>query len=710
MNKYLSLFLLFFSTVVSVHAQTYNRCATMEHLEHAIAKDPAILERMQQVEEHTQKWLASGESEKEADIIRIPVVVHVVYTTSNPSSNISDEQVLSQIQILNEDFRRLNADSVNTPPVFIPFAADTEIEFCLAQRDPDGMPSNGIVRVPTNVNSFGVGSDAVKSSATGGADPWPSNDYLNVWVCDNLNGGTLGYAQFPGDNPLTDGVVVADHYFGNIGTVSAPFDLGRTATHEVGHWLNLRHIWGDGACFADDGVTDTPRASEAHYGCVSITTNTCTDSPTDYNDMPQNYMDYSDDDCFNLFTHGQSARMRALFTNGGLRESILNSDGCLPIILSANDVILEAIPEPSGAGNCTTVEPVIEFQNYGSTNLVFFNIQYFVDGGDVQTTFWVGDLPPVASSSFTLPPINVVDDGIVHTITVTLLDPNGLPDENLANNVITATFASFSAGEAPPIIEGFEAGDFPSDWEIENPDGNNTFTITTDAANNGDYSTFIDNFNNANTGNIDELVLPEIDLKNALYPVLEFYVAHAATSTTTISDELNIMLSTDCGNTFTTIRQLVNDELTTASVTDNAFLPNNGGWEQHTIQLSPYIGVRSAIIKFSHTRGNGNNLFLDDINIQVAGVGIDTPATTMDVQLYPNPAKSQAFLNFTLEQHQKVEWQVIDKTGRIVLAQTQQGQAGNNQIAIDINELTMGMYFVVLNNGQQNVTRKLTVW
>ncbi len=274
---------------------------------------------VQRIEEHTQEWapvVAQQRAANQNAVVTIPVVFHVVYRTAE--ENISDAQIQTQLDVLNADFRRLNADADNVWSQ----AADTEIEFCLASFDPDGNPTTGILRVPTTVNGFGTG-DAVKFSSQGGSDAWPYTDYLNFWVC-NIGGGILGYAQFPGGSAATDGVVNGYQYTGTIGTATAPFDLGRTATHEVGHWLNLRHIWGDGNCNVDDFVSDTPTSDAPNYGCAlgHVSCNTT--------DMVQNYMDYSDDACMNLFTQGQTDRMLALFQPGGFRESLLTSNGCAP--------------------------------------------------------------------------------------------------------------------------------------------------------------------------------------------------------------------------------------------------------------------------------------------------------------------------------------------------------------------------------------------
>ncbi len=301
-----------------------HRCGTMERLQHLIQQDPAILERMAEVEAQTKAYIEAQRhlpQQRTANVITIPVVVHIVYRTS--AENISDAQVQSQIEVLNEDFQRLNADASNTPSLFQSVAADAEIRFCLATRDPLGNPTNGITRTQTTKTSFSVYTDDVKYSSQGGKDAWPTDQYLNIWVC-NLGGGVLGYAQFPNGGPAaTDGVVIDYRYFGRGGSAQAPYNKGRTATHEVGHWLNLRHIWGDAQC-GDDYVNDTPVQQGPNYGCPTFPKPSCGNT----SDMFMNYMDYTDDACMNLFTQGQKTRMRAVLAPNGFRAGLLSSLGC----------------------------------------------------------------------------------------------------------------------------------------------------------------------------------------------------------------------------------------------------------------------------------------------------------------------------------------------------------------------------------------------
>jgi hypothetical protein len=257
------------------------------------------------------------------DSIIIPVVVHVVYY--NSTQNISNAQINSQIQVLNEDFKRLNADSTNTPTAFRSVAGRANVIFKLAAIDPNDNATSGITRTSTTVNGFVQETNNVKFTATGGHDAWDPYYYLNIWVCNLHN--HFGYAQFPADlasSPNTDGVVISYRCFGEGGSSVFPYNKGRTATHEVGHWLNLRHIWGDeDNCTATDFVSDTPNQYTATYEYPSFPkTDYCT--TTSPGIMFMNYMDYTDDGCMNIFTKGQVDRMLAIFdTQTGIRKGML---------------------------------------------------------------------------------------------------------------------------------------------------------------------------------------------------------------------------------------------------------------------------------------------------------------------------------------------------------------------------------------------------
>ncbi len=286
---------------------TRRTCGTMQVHERLLRTDPAYEAARNQSE--TQAWRYANRmlAGARTGVTVIPVVVHVVYKTA--TQNISDAQIQSQIDVLNRDFRKTNPDVNSTPAVFKPLCADARIEFELAKKDPQGNATAGITRKQTTVTTF-TDDDKVKSSATGGTDAWPADKYLNIWVCP-LGGGLLGYAQFPGGSAATDGVVIVHSGFGTSGTAAAPFALGRTASHEIGHWLNLRHIWGDdgNGCSGDDFVADTPNAAGANVGAPAFPVVTCNNGPN--GDLFMNYMDYVDDAAMFMFTNGQVNRMQA---------------------------------------------------------------------------------------------------------------------------------------------------------------------------------------------------------------------------------------------------------------------------------------------------------------------------------------------------------------------------------------------------------------
>jgi hypothetical protein len=307
-------------------------------------QDPARYQRFTDLETFTANFIANqsnnvGRLINENGIITIPVVFHILHRGEAEGSgrNISTAQIQSQIDVLNEDFRRLNASATNTPAAFTPLAADYGFEFRLACQDPNGNPSNGIIRRVTNRTNFqfvpnATGTAAnenaigIKMSNIAGSNPWPTDRYLNIWVAD-FSDGTLGYATFPGDyatNPNVDGVVLNTTATGRIGNVSAPFNGGQTATHEIGHWLNLRHIWGDAVC-ENDFVGDTPQQLQDNTGCPTFPRRTTTCNNTANGEMFMNYMDYTDDGCMNMFTNGQRLRGRAVFAVGGPRRPFIDN-------------------------------------------------------------------------------------------------------------------------------------------------------------------------------------------------------------------------------------------------------------------------------------------------------------------------------------------------------------------------------------------------
>jgi Pregnancy-associated plasma protein-A len=286
-------------------------CATLQVHYGLLDKYPELRANQAEIERFTRLALADRTVAMRTGVITIPVVVHVVHRL--PAENISDAQIRSQIRVLNSDFRATNSDKSKVPAPFKPLAADAQIAFALAKRDPQGKSSTGITRTKTTRTSFTI-DDEVKSRSSGGADAWDTTRYLNMWVC-TLRGGLLGYAQFPGGPAATDGVVILNTAFGTSGSAAPPFNKGRTTTHEIGHYLNLSHIWGESRipnCSDDDLVSDTPKQLGPNSGKPLFPHVTCNNGPN--GDMFMNYMDYVDDVAMFMFSTSQVERMRAALT------------------------------------------------------------------------------------------------------------------------------------------------------------------------------------------------------------------------------------------------------------------------------------------------------------------------------------------------------------------------------------------------------------
>ena len=293
------------------------QCASVDVLTQQLKDNPGLQKKLDEIETHTTKFallhkvdLTASSTGPLAGVLTIPVAIHVIYNKALIQENISDAQIQSQITVLNRDYSKTNTDISKVPSAFASVASNMQFQFRIASID----------RKASAMTSWGT-SDAMKKTSYGGVAPISPSTTLNIWIC-NIGSGILGYAQFPGGSSATDGVVIGPKYFGSssiaAGYYGAPFDKGRTATHEIGHWLNLRHIWGDASC-GNDLVADTPTQSTSNFGCPAFPRKTC--GNTTNGDMFMNYMDYTDDLCMFMFSEGQKTRSRAIFSPGGARAT-----------------------------------------------------------------------------------------------------------------------------------------------------------------------------------------------------------------------------------------------------------------------------------------------------------------------------------------------------------------------------------------------------
>ena len=745
---YLSL-LLVLGISASLIAQVRN-CGTMEHMQLEELLDPSRALKLQEIEEHAKQYLANPERAVNG-VITIPVVVHVVYNTT--AENVSDAQIQSQITVLNEDFRRLNADASNTPSLFASVAADAEIQFCLASVDPSGNPTNGITRTPTSVTAFST-NDNVKFNSSGGKNAWPAGSYLNLWVCD-ISGGILGYAQFPGGAAATDGVVIDYAYFGTIGTATAPFNLGRTATHEVGHWLNLRHIWGDGNCSVDDFVSDTPTAGAPNYTgapCTFPGPNSCNSGAGDQPDMFQNYMDYSDDGCMNLYTQGQKTRMRALFDTGGARASLLTSNGCGTVspptcsdgIQNGDETGVDCGGSSCPACVCTNASPVtltLVLDNYPSETT--WNIKNsggttVASGGPYSTAGATVTVPTtLAAGNYTFTINDSYGDGICCAYgngSYTLRDANNttLASGGAFGSSATTAFCIASGGSTPTCSDGIQNGDetgidcggscapcntgctyatlnsnnFESGFGIWTDGGTDCARIaSTTYANSGSYSIRLrDNTNTSvmTTGNLNLSAYQEI--------TVDF--SYITVSFDNSNEDFWLQISTNGGSTYTTVKDL------NFSID---FL--NGQRKNESVVISGPFTSTTRLRFRADASADDDQVYIDDVVISGCSggartnpflpvfeeEGVSAKATSTSLAVFPNPTRDELTAVFQLPEAGPVQLLITDLTGRVMQQQQIMADAGRQEAKLDASTFVSGVYIIHLVSNGERVMQKFVV-
>ncbi len=669
-----------------------NRCSTTEHMQQLMDKDPTYKKSYQKFQQRVGE-LPQVQS-KTGAVVTIPVVVHVLY--SNNTENISDAQIVSQINSLNADFSGTNSDISQVPSVWTQDIGESQIQFCLAQTDPNGNPTDGINRVQTSVSSFGL-NDEAKFTSQGGTDAWDVSKYFNIWVCD-LGGGVLGYAEFPtGNFSNTYGVVVGYRYFGSGGVAQAPYNKGRTLTHEIGHCLNLVHIWGDSFC-GDDLVNDTPTAQEPNYGCPSFpsVSSSCGNGPS--GDMFMNYMDYCNDECLYMFTNGQVARMENVL-NFFPFTSLVNSNVCTVASPTVDAGIVGVIEPSSGDEICeSSITPSVGLRNYGTVELTSVNILYNINGSINQVFSWTGSLNPASATIINLPSINVSSgSNILNVITSS---PNGQADADVSNDSKNVSFiVGASTGDNLPFFESFEGNVFPpSGWDINNPDGLATWEQFNQASSNGSKSARKDNFTESDNGQIDDLISPVLNLSSISNPELSFDVAYQLYTDPIngdgpFSDTLVVSVNNDCASNWTEIYRKSSTDLTTVfpAWENGPFTPsNNSEWRTEVIDLSGYTNFSKARIRFSNHSDFENFLYLDAINIlsssSVSARGL-SGSSNKGLLIYPNPSKGN--INIRLNDN-ILEFIIYDLLGNQLISQKVSSKSDIDMI--DVSNLSNGVY------------------
>jgi hypothetical protein len=692
------IFLVFLCSLflVEISAQNQHGCFTDEYYKKQIANDPEFKKNQEALEIFTKDFIKKNSAARSAtaSLYIIPVVFHVIYTTG--AGNISDAQIIDQIQILNKEFPRQQADTVLTPAAFKPFAAPFNVEFRLATIDPSGNCTNGINRLYNSISNCSVKEDDVKSLSY-----WPSNKYLNVWLVQSMHYsgqsgcGGGGYATFPGGSATLDGINIRGDLISNIGTAATNGSWGnfkgRYLIHELGHWFNLRHIWGDANC-GNDLVSDTPPHVNDNSGCPTFPrrpNNSCGGGPD--GEMFTDYMDYTNGPCLNMFSAGQVARMTAAINSPLSGRSNLWSTTNLNAT-GTNDPYNYPV-------SCTAVPGVLPFGKIVACTGDSVKFTDYSYGGNSTSRIWNFAGNPASSLTDSIVKVKYNTPG-VYTVMLT---------KNYLSASKTSTFTnkvhilkdSANTSYPMPFFEGFEnPTTFNTDWVVVNK--NNDAAIWQN-----DNTTYYTGLNCASIANFnqiapstDDLISPAIDLSASVSNTLSF-VLHYALRGATNSDKLEVFISNNCGLTWFLLYNKTGSSLKTIPQPEfSSYVPAPGSteWREEKINVDDaYLGS-SVRFKFSFTSGGGNNIFIDDININgISTVGIKSNFFTGIIKLYPNPANELLNLTYTLKNKTAIQFEIADVLGKVCLTQTNNNiREGENTNTFNTTSLTPGVYFIRL--------------
>lgn len=702
---------LLFSASPKAYAQverTGEWCGADQHSEKLIQQKPSLIQQKEQFEAQVREFIKNnpngiekkgGQNDKTPNFI-IPVVFHIV--TFNGQGYVSKQDIDNAMLTINEDFRRLNNDASQTRNTtnapFAPVAVDAKVEFRLAHLDPNGNCTEGIVRVesPLSVDA----DDAVKNVSR-----WNTKKYFNIWSVVNIDGGggggiIAGYAQFPqwGINN-TFGVVI-DHRFVNRND--------RTLTHEIGHCFGLYHTFQGGcnnsATAGGDGVADTPPSANSTFGCPT-TQNTCNNVPSgdfygsNVLDQIENYMSYNS--CQNMFSAGQKARMDAVLNNTS------TSTGLRQLSVASN-LAFTGTADPYGPVTCA---PIADFTYDNPMVCVGSSVTYTDNSynGVVTSYNWTFNGGTPANSTAANPTITYNTPGVYNT---THQPGNSAGTGTITKNSII-TVSSLTADYSGTLVESFEnATTFGNDFIVLDPTGGQKFQRTTSAAATGSAAVELRNFLTSTPGLKDELITPSYDLSNVTNPVFKFKVAFARRASTN-TDRLFVWWSLDCGETWTLKLPLGGNSLFTTGLKTSFWIPTSSEWVEKSIDLSTISNETNVRFKFAFESGGGNNLYLDDINIDgLSSIG-EQYDNISNFVIYPNPAKSNAIISFNLTKNvDNLSVVVKDLLGKDVtsIINGQSFTTGKYTLSIDENnQLSSGVYFVQFRADNNVITQKLVI-
>ena len=700
----------FFSQTINSKVIDYSNCRDGENVEYC--KTHKLMNRFKKDAEAHHQFLEEQKELKKIEdqisnssanrvVYTIPLVFHVLH--NGGVENISRAQIEDAVAILNRDFRLLNADANTVQSVFAGMPSDIEVEFQLATKAPNGQCFSGITRTQNPITNSGANGQSQVSAIIAGNDvynsTWPGNKYLNIFVVNDAD-GAAGYTTNPNNGwtstTMGNGIWVLHDYVGSIGT--SDIYSSRTLTHEVGHWLNLDHLWGNNnnpgtptSCTQDDAVDDTPR-------CIGVTScnlnsNTCSNDAidgywtSDVIDNVENYMEYSY--CNKMFTNGQKNRMRA-----ALQSSV---GGRSNIVSTSNQTATGLNTIPSICAVDIRVERDIVC---GGDNIQFFDESY----NNITSWNWTFQNGNPSTSTDKDPIVSYSGSGSFD-VTLEVTDALG--------NSMTQTFPNFisvigNPGYPPPIYEGFEnITSLPSDdWTIDNSSGPGFEIVTTGFAS-GIQSVKLDNSQGQN-GSTDELISNTIDLSNSAAASISFKYAFAKRNSGN-SDYLQVLASKDCGETWFMRKNIASSIISTMPNTNSNFTPTGSDWKVITIGPNSFTNylVSDFRFKFKFVSGGGNDLYIDDINVS-GSVSINETEKIYDFSVYPNPVVDNIIISFhSLSNLNNPTFEVYDASGRMVKSRTTRNiLEGENKLQLSSEMIESGWYLLRLKSDEKTVTTK----
>ncbi|MEI6946612.1 M43 family zinc metalloprotease [Paraflavisolibacter sp. H34] len=719
--KYLLSLLLFLMSLASA-AQV--RCGTDAYYKNRFRNRPDVEKKFRENQEQLRKSsLRTARLAALSDTLT--VVVHVVANASI-QQQVTDAMIQSQIDVLNEDYSGSNADTTRLPAAFRPLRGKSALVFQLAGTSPLAEPTSGIERITTTQTYNQFNFDLAKQSAQGGSDAWDPTRYINIWVVSFGTTGVLGQSVFPGDPlPLALHGFVCDYRAFGRGApyLYSQYNKGRTTTHELAHFFNLQHIWGDddGLClgtdFPNDAANDdTPNQGGATLGNPDpqgrgqLKTDAC--SPSAPGILYQNFMDYTDDVAMVLFTKGQQQRLQNVLTSAPDRSPLLASTRYKAAPVNAYDARLRRILSPLALICQPAFRPEVVLRNSGSLPLTSVKITSLLNNGSPQTFTWTGSLAPYSETSVELPLLNGQPGA--NFLKIFTEAPNGNPDANRANDTVVL---SFEVAITTPLTgrfdESFSGNRFPpARWQVLNPDGDLSWQHRTDIGNLGPGSAWFNGWNNFSTGRHDDLVTPSFSYTNVDSVFLSFYLAAASGLSPGPTDTLSVLVTRDCGHSFTTVyRKWGRDLLTlrdTAGGAGREYFPRSGEWRRDSIRLQTVLDSSEAFFQlyFRLSGNSGNNVFLDDV--QIVTRSVPQQLKENGVLVLPTVFRD-GFAIWHYQPPANLAYAVVyNAAGQAVWRQEFRGDA-QTFIRVDLPRQPAGVYFVKLGytDSRHTITRQV---